>query len=87
MRCQDDINTEHNMKSIGRAAVAQRTKRQTRKGQTRVQIREAHIFNIYIGIIQLGALFCLLHCTFFEVQFKNYLNILLQKFEKEQTEH
>ena len=46
MRCQDDINTEQNMKSIGRAAVAQWTKRLTRKGQTRVRIREAHIFDI-----------------------------------------
>ena len=34
MRYQDDINTEHNMKSIGRAAVAQWTKRLTRNGQT-----------------------------------------------------
>ena len=46
MRYQDDINTEHNMKSIGRAAVAQWTKRLTRNGQTRVQIRKAHIFDI-----------------------------------------
>ena len=46
MRCQDDINTEHNMKSIGRAAVAQWTKRLTRNGQMRVRIREAHIFDI-----------------------------------------
>ena len=46
MRCQDDINTEHNMKSIGRATVAQWTKRLTRNGQTRVRIREAHIFDI-----------------------------------------
>ena len=46
MRCQDDINTEHNMKSIGRAAMAQWTKRLTRNGQTRVRIREAHIFDI-----------------------------------------
>ena len=46
MRCQDDINTEHKMKSIGRAAVAQWTKRLTRTGQTRVQIREEHIFDI-----------------------------------------
>ena len=45
MRYQDDINTEHNMKSIGRAAVAQWTKRLTRNGQTRVRIREAHIFD------------------------------------------
>ena len=40
MRCQetqDDINTEHNMKSIGRAAMAQWTKRLTRNGQTRVR--------------------------------------------------
>ena len=46
MRCQDDINTEHNMKSIGHAAVAQWTKRLTRNGQTRVRIRKAHIFDI-----------------------------------------
>ena len=46
MRYQDDINTEHNKKSIGRAAVAQWTKRLTRNGQTRVQIRKAHIFDI-----------------------------------------
>ena len=45
MRCQVDINTEHNMKSIGRAAVAQWTKRLTRNGQTQVRIREAHIFD------------------------------------------
>ena len=37
MRYQDDINTEHNMKSVCRAAVAQWTKRLTRNGQTRVQ--------------------------------------------------
>ena len=43
---EDDINTAHNMKSIGRAAVAQLTKRLTRNGQTRVRIREAHIFDI-----------------------------------------
>ena len=29
MRYQDDINTEHNMKPIGRVAVAQCTKRPT----------------------------------------------------------
>ena len=46
MSYQDDINTEHNMKSIIRAAVAQWTKRLTRNGQTRVRIREAHIFDI-----------------------------------------
>ena len=46
MRYQDDINTEHNMKSICRAAVAHWTKRLTRNGQTRVQIREEHIFDI-----------------------------------------
>ena len=46
MRCQDDINTEHNMKSIGRAAMAQSAKRLARNGQTRVRIREAHIFDI-----------------------------------------
>ena len=46
IHCQDDINTEHNIKSIGRAAVAQWTKRLTRNKQTRVRIREAHIFDI-----------------------------------------
>ena len=50
MRYQDDINTEHNMKSIGRAAMAHWTKRLTRNGQTRVRIREAHIFDITIYI-------------------------------------
>ena len=50
MRCQDDINTEHNMKSIGRAAMAQWTKRLTRNGQTLVRIREALIFDITISI-------------------------------------
>ena len=48
MRYQDDINTEHNMKSIGRAAVAQWTKRLTPNKQTRVQFREAHIFDITV---------------------------------------
>ena len=46
MRYQGDINTEHNMKSIGCAAVAQWTKRLTRNGQTRVEIQKAHIFDI-----------------------------------------
>ena len=46
MRCQDDINPEQNMKSIGRSAVARWTKRLTRNGQMRVQILEAHIFDI-----------------------------------------
>ena len=55
MRYQDDINTEHNMKSIGREAVAQWTKPLTRTGQTRVRIREARIFDItqsYVFAIQ-----------------------------------
>ena len=45
MRYQDDINTEHKMKSIG---VAQLTKSliMTRNGQTRIRIREVHIFDI-----------------------------------------
>ena len=38
MRYLDDINTEHNIKSVCRAAVAQWTKRLTRTGQTRVPI-------------------------------------------------
>ena len=33
----DDINTEYNMKSICRPAMAQWTERLTRKGKTRVQ--------------------------------------------------
>ena len=49
MSYQDDINTEHNMKLIGRAAVAQWTKRLTRNGQARVRIREAHIFDITLS--------------------------------------
>ena len=51
MRYQDDINTEHNMKSVGRAAVAQWTKRLTRNGQTRVRIREAHFFDITVPVL------------------------------------
>ena len=47
----DEINTEHNMKSIGRAAVAQWTKRLTRNGQTRVRIRKALIFDIAKSLI------------------------------------
>ena len=47
MRYQDDINTEHNKKSMFRAAVAQWTKRLTRNGQTRVEIREAHILILH----------------------------------------
>ena len=43
MRYQDDINTEHNMKSICRPAVAQWTERLTRKGQTRVRNIETSI--------------------------------------------
>ena len=35
--CQDDINTEHHMKSIGRAAVAQLIKRLTRVCPLRVR--------------------------------------------------
>ena len=46
MRYQDDINTEHNMKSICRAAVAQWTKRLTPNEYTRVRIRKAYIFDI-----------------------------------------
>ena len=38
MRYQDDINTEHNIKSICRAAVAH----WTRTGLTRVDIQEAY---------------------------------------------
>ena len=43
MRYQNDINTEHNMKSMGRAAVAQWTEHPTRTGQTRV-VGKAQIF-------------------------------------------
>ena len=45
MRCQDDINTEHNMKSICRAAVAQWSTRLTRTGQMRVRSGKAHRFD------------------------------------------
>ena len=51
MRYRDDINTEHNMKSIGRAAVAQWTKRLTRNGQTRVQnLKGANILLLHYYI-------------------------------------
>ena len=56
MRYEDDINTEHNMKSMGRAAVAQWTKRSTRNGQTRVRIRKAHIFDIISACMGLHTL-------------------------------
>ena len=46
MRYQNDINTEHNMKSICCAAVAQLSMRLTRNGQTRIQIRKADTFLI-----------------------------------------
>ena len=46
MRYQDDINTEHNIKSKGRAAVTHWAKRLTRNGQTRVRIRKTHILII-----------------------------------------
>ena len=46
MRYQNDINTEDNMNSICRAAVAQWITRLTRTGQTRVCIRKADIFDI-----------------------------------------
>ena len=48
MRYQDDINTEHNMKSICRAAVAQWTTRLTRNEYTRVKTGKAHIFFIIL---------------------------------------
>ena len=51
MRYQDGINTQHNIKSIGRAAVAQWTKRVTRTGQTRVRIREGQILDITVLLV------------------------------------
>ena len=50
MRYEDDIYTEHNMKSLCPAAVAQWTERLTRNGQMRVQISKGAycIFNITI---------------------------------------
>ena len=41
---QDDINTEHNMKSMCHAAVAQWKERLTRDGQMRVQISKGAYF-------------------------------------------
>ena len=52
MRYQHDINTEHTMKSICHAAVAQWTTRLTRTGQTR--IREAHILDITLAWLYTG---------------------------------
>ena len=46
MRCQDDINTEHNIKSIRRAAVAQWTKRLTRMDKRELESGMTHIFDI-----------------------------------------
>ena len=47
MRYQDDIYTEHNMTSLGRATVAQWTKRLTQNGKTRIRIwKGANIFAI-----------------------------------------
>ena len=62
MRCQDDIHTEHNMKSICRATVAQWTKLLTRTRQTRVRIREAHIFDI--TLVRVIVLVCRVLCNF-----------------------
>ena len=83
MRYQNDINSKHKMKSIGRAAVAQGTKRLTRNVQTRVRIWEAHIFDItldffislfqifFIGIRKVTRLVsCKMH------------NILIKSFDK-----
>ena len=44
VRYQDDINTEHNMKTVCRAAVAQWKERPTRNGQTRVRIPKGVYF-------------------------------------------
>ena len=44
VRYRDDINTEHNMKTVCRAAVAQWTERLTRNGYTRVQISKGAYF-------------------------------------------
>ena len=53
MRYQDDINTENKIKSIGRAAVAVAQWPLTRNGQTRVRIREAHVFYTSITIFSI----------------------------------
>ena len=48
MRCQEDLNTEHKMKSICRAAVAQWTTRLTRTGQnTSSNPRGAHFWILH----------------------------------------
>ena len=54
MRYHDDINTEHNMKSVLRAAVAQWTKGLTRNGQTRSK-------NANILLLQMYSLYSLLY--------------------------
>ena len=43
-RYEDDIYTEHNMKTVSSAAVAQMTQRPTRNGQTQVQISKGAYF-------------------------------------------
>ena len=52
MRYQDDINTEHNMQSIGRAAVAQWTKRLTRNVQTRVRIWKRRKYSFILNLLK-----------------------------------
>ena len=44
MRYEDDIYTEHNMKTVCREAVAQWKERLTRNGYTRVQITKGAYF-------------------------------------------
>ena len=58
MRCQDDINTEHNMKSIGRVAVAQWTKRLARNGQTRVVLTVPTVINLFKFCIDFTDTWC-----------------------------
>ena len=82
MRCQDDINTEHNMKSIGRAAVAQWTTRLTRNGQTRVQIREAHIFNITHSTGNSHIKFCT-NLEYYNFTMKPYITYITNKVTRQ----
>ena len=84
MRCQYDINTEHNMKSIGRAAVAQWTKRLTRNGQTRVRIREAHIFEAYICLRKISFNYEQVYCTstLVSIKYSNTVLLLISRARK-----
>ena len=71
MRYQDDINTEHNMKSICRAAVAQWTKRLTCNGYysgSKLE-RRKHAFITYLMIYLLILIIFIFYISFTKTNF------------------